>query len=86
MTLRDVMNRWLGRSSVVENADELVEIAVIPLAAGPISVESLCEAGFHASGAPCFNIVTEVASDYRILVPRHEAAAATKCLDEFGSG
>ena len=83
MTVREALHRWLGRSSVSENPEELVEIAIIPLPAGPLSVELLCAAGFHASGAPTFNVVTNVASDYRILVPRKEAAAAIKCLDEI---
>ena len=83
MTGRETLRRWLGRSSVSENPEELVEIAIIPLAAGPLSIEFLCAAGFHASGAPTFNIVTNVASDYRILVPRKEAGAAIKCLDEI---
>lgn len=84
MTVRDVMNRWLGRNGVSEDSDQLVEIAIVPLATGPMSVESLCAAGFHASGSPTFNIVTDVASDFRILVPRDEVVAATKRLDELG--
>ena len=83
MTVREEVYRWLGRGTAVEDPEEPVEIAIIPLAAGPMTVESLCERGFHASGAPTFNIITDVASDYRILVPRKEAVAATKCLDEF---
>jgi hypothetical protein len=83
MTMREALNRWLGRGSVAESPDQLVEIAIIPLAAGPLSVELLSAAGFHASGAPTFNVVTNVASDYRILVPRREAAAAIKRLDEI---
>jgi len=83
MTVRDSIYRWLGRGSAIEDPDEPVEIAIIALAVGPMTVESLCERGFHASGAPTFNIITDVASDYRILVPRKESVAATKCLDEF---
>jgi hypothetical protein len=84
MTVREAVYRWLGRgSSAAEDPEETVEIAIIPLTVGPMTVESLCARGFHASGAPTFNIVTDVASDYRILVPRKEAVEATKCLDEF---
>jgi len=83
MTVREAVYRWLGRGTAVEDPEEPVEIAIIPLAVGPMTVESLCERGFHASGAPTFNIITDVASDYRILVPRKESVAATKCLDEF---
>jgi hypothetical protein len=82
MTIRETLDRLLSRGGTPENPDELVEIAIVPLAVGPMSVETLCAAGFHASGAPTFNIVTDVASDYRILVPRHEAPAAMKHLDE----
>ena len=85
MTFRDAVNRWLTRGNGVENPDEPVEIAIIPLAIGPMTVESLCAEGFHAVGAPTFNMVTDVASDYRIVVPRNEAAAATQCLTTFGS-
>ena len=83
MTIREAFGRLLSRGAVPENPDELVEIAIVPLAVGPMSVETLRDAGFHASGAPTFNIVTDVASDYRVLVPRHEAATATKRLDEI---
>lgn len=83
MTVRDAVNRWLSRGSAMEDPEQSVEIAIIPLATGPMTVESLCAAGFHATGAPTFNIVTDVASDYRILVPRKEAVAAMKCLDDL---
>lgn len=81
MTIRDAVIRLLSRGSVPENPDELVEIAIVPLAVGPMTLETLCAAGFHASGAPTFNIVTDVASDYRIVVPRDEASAAAKSLE-----
>jgi hypothetical protein len=83
MTVRDAVNRWLSRGSAVDDPDEQVEIAITPLATGPMTIESLCDEGFHATGAPTFNIVTDVASDFRILVPRKEAVAAQKCLDGF---
>ena len=83
MAIREALGRLLSRGEVSQNPDELVEIAVLPLAIGPISVETLRHAGFHASGAPTYNIATEVASDFRVLVPRHEAAAATRHLDEI---
>lgn len=67
----------------MEDPEEPVEIAIIPLATGPMTIETLRAGGFHATGAPTFNIVTDVASDYRILVPRKEAVAAMKCLEEF---
>ena len=57
MTVRDAMNRWLSRGSEVADPDEPVEIAIIPLATGPMTVDALCAEGFHATGAPTFNIV-----------------------------
>jgi hypothetical protein len=83
MTIRDAVLRVLSRGSVPENPDELVEIAIVPIAVGPMTLGTLRTAGFHASGAPTFNIVTDVASDYRVLVPRHEAVTATKHLHEI---
>jgi hypothetical protein len=47
---------------------------------------SLREAGFDASGAETFNIATDVLSDYRILVPRREAAEATARLQGLLAG
>ena len=85
MTIRDSINRLLGGDDATpENPDELIEIAVVPIGAGPMKVSMRCDAGFEASGAPTFNLVTDVASDFRILVPRREAAAATERLDEIG--
>lgn len=83
MAIREALGRLLSRGEVSQNPRELVEIAIVPLALGPISVETLRIAGFEASGAPTYNIATEVASDYRVLVPRRQAAAATRHLDEI---
>ena len=83
MVIREALGRLLSRGEVTQSPDELVEIAVLPLALGPMTVETLRDAGYNASGAPTYSIVTEVASDYRVLVPRHQAAAATKHLDEI---
>jgi hypothetical protein len=83
MTVRDAVYRWLSRGSEVADPNEPIELAVVPLATGPMTVQSLSALGFHATGAPTFNIVTKVASDYRILVPRQEAVAAMQQLDDF---
>jgi hypothetical protein len=83
MTIREAIVRLLSRGDPPDDAEHLVEIAVVPLGSGPMTVESLCRAGFAASGAPTFNVITRVASDYRILVPRREAAAATARLDDL---
>jgi hypothetical protein len=52
MTVRETVYRWLGRGSAIENAEEPVEIAIIPLAIGPMTVESLCERGFQCIRCP----------------------------------
>jgi hypothetical protein len=83
MTVRDAVYRWLSRGGGVADPDEPIELAVVPLATGPMTVRSLSALGFHATGAPTFSIVTNVASDYRILVPRKEVVAAMKQLDDF---
>jgi hypothetical protein len=83
VTIRSTFFRLLSRGEVPQNPHELVEIAVLPLAVGPMCVDTLCNGGFHATGAPTFNIATDIASDYRVLVPRQEAAAATRRLDEI---
>lgn len=85
MGIRAALGRWLSQGDAPQNPDELVEIAIIPLAVGPMTVETLLDAGFDAIGAPTYNIVTEVASDYRVLVPRHQSAAARQLLDELRS-
>ena len=83
MTIRSAFFRFISRGDVPQNSHELVEIAVLPLAVGPMCVATLCNDGFHATGAPTFNIATDIASDYRVLVPREEAASATQRLDEL---
>jgi len=83
MTVRDSIMRWLSRGETVEDSEEPIELTVVPLAVGPITVETLRARGFHASGAPAFSVITDVGSNYRILVLRKEFTAATSCLDEF---
>jgi hypothetical protein len=83
MTIRQRIENLLTRGSVPDDPDALVEIALVRIGAGPMTVASLCEAGFEATGAESFNIVTDVLSDYRILVPRRQAAEATARLQDF---
>jgi hypothetical protein len=83
MTIRQTIERLLTRGSAPEDPDALVEIALVPISTGPMTVASLSEAGFDASGAETFNIATNVLSDYRILVPRSQAAEATERLREL---
>ncbi|MEP7114418.1 MAG: hypothetical protein ABI862_14220 [Ilumatobacteraceae bacterium] len=83
MTIRETLEKWLSRGSFPEDPDALVEIALVPIGTGPMTVASLCEAGFQATGAESFSIVTDVLSDYRILVPRRQAADATAKLQDL---
>ena len=83
MSLRDTVLRWLSRGDVAPDADEPIEIAVVSLPRGPLTVELLRSAGFHASGSQAYNIITEVSGSYRILVPRSEAPAAMQTLADW---
>ena len=80
MSIRDVVYRFLNRGHAVADPDEPVEIALVPVSAGPMAVATLRSEGFDASGNETFNIATNVLSDYRILVPRCEAERATARL------
>jgi hypothetical protein len=83
MTIRQRIENVLSRGSVPEDPDALVEIALVPIGSGPMTVASLCDAGFEATGAESFNIVTDVLSDYRILVPRRQSVEASARLQEL---
>lgn len=79
------MRRWFGASDEV-NPDEPTEIGVVPIALGPIAVEQLRHDGFDAAGHDAFNIVSSVASGYRIVVPQHQADAAVAKLEQILRG
>jgi hypothetical protein len=83
MTIRQTIRDLLGGDEPAppQDGDDPVEIGIVALAMGPMLVTSLCNAGFDAVGTPTFNIVTDVASDFRILVPRKQAAAASEHLE-----
>jgi hypothetical protein len=83
MTIRQTIEKLLTRGSAPEDQEEPVEIALVPIGTGPMTVASLRESGFDATGAETFNIVTNVLSDYRILVPRRQAADATAKLQDL---
>ena len=83
MNIREVIGRLLSRGDVAQDPDELIEIAVVPLATGPMSIETLRAEGFSATGAPTYNVGTGVASDYRVLVPRREAPDAMTRLEQL---
>lgn len=86
MTIRDVIVRLLNRNAPPSDPDELVDVAVLRLAQGPMTVAGLRERGIEAHGAEYFNIVTNVASDYRILVPRRQAAEAMSVIEDLTGG
>ena len=83
MTIRQTLEKLLTRGSAPEDPDALVEIALVPIGSGPMTVASLRDSGFEATGAESFNIVTDVLSDYRILVPRRQAVEATARLQDL---
>lgn len=83
MSIRDVVYRLLNRGHEVADPDEPVEIALVPISAGPMAVATLRGEGFDATGNETFNIATNVLSDYRIVVPRREAERATARLPEI---
>ena len=83
MTIRQAIERLLTRGAPPDDQDEPVEIALVSIGTGPMTLASLREAGFDATGAETFNIVTNVLSDYRILVPRGQAADATARLQDL---
>ncbi len=85
MGFRDVMRRWFGASDEVD-PDEPTEVGIVHITRGPVALTLLREAGFDAVGHDAYNIVSEVASGYRILVPHHQAEAAVDKLDEILNG
>lgn len=82
MGFRDAMQRWFGASDEVD-PDDPTEIGVVPIATGPIAVEKLRDAGFDAVGHDAFNIVSNVSTGYRIVVPQHQSEAAVVKLEEI---
>jgi hypothetical protein len=80
VSIRDTVHRLLNRGGGSPDPDEPIEVALVPIGAGPMTVATLRSEGFDASGSETFNIVTNVLSDYRIVVPRREADRATARL------
>jgi hypothetical protein len=80
VSIREWVFKLLSRGSTSPNPEEPVEVALVPIGSGPMTVETLRREGFSATGGETFNIATNVLSDYRILVPRREAERATARL------
>ena len=83
MSWRDRLSTLFVSTPIAEDPDEPIEIGVVPIGRGPLAVTHLRAAGFDAGGHDAFNIVTNVASGYRILVPRHQSEGAVQVLDDF---
>jgi hypothetical protein len=83
MSWRDRLRTLFVSGEITENPDEPIEIGVVPIARGPLAVTHLREAGFEAGGHDAFNIVSSVASGYRILVPRRQSEDAVKVLGDW---
>ena len=76
--------RWvtdlLSRGDEPErDPDELVDVGTVGLAEGPLTVEALRAAGIEATAVEAFDAPTGLTRT-RIMVRRHQAAAATEVL------
>jgi hypothetical protein len=82
VTVRDFFRRLLDRGGDNADPNELVELVVLKLPSGPMVLSALQTAGIDAVGDEAFDIVTRMGTDYRILVPRNQLAAANAILDD----
>ncbi len=86
MTIRDTIVRLLSRGEVATDPDEMVEITTVSLPQGPMIVTAMRDRQIQAQGIEYFNIATSTNSDYRILVPRRQAAEALSVLEGLTRG
>jgi hypothetical protein len=63
---------------------ELVEVALVRLADGPMTISALEAAGIHVAAVDAYNFISEVRDRTRIMVPRAEFDAASELLAELG--
>ncbi len=78
MRLRQRFIDLLSRGEEPErDPDELVEVGTVSLPEGPLTVESLRDAGIEAGMVEAFDAPTAQARA-RIMVPRRQVAAATE--------
>jgi hypothetical protein len=82
VTIRDFVRRLLDRGADDADPNELVELVVLKLTSGPMALSALQAAGIAAVGDEAFDVVTRTGTDFRILVPRSQVAAATAILDD----
>ena len=77
MGLRATFWRILSKGSAPErDRAELCDLITVPLFDGPLLIADLKDHGIAATMIESFNVVTEVASDARILVRRADVPAA----------
>jgi hypothetical protein len=76
--LLEVLSR--GDDEPELDGDELVDVEVVPLHLGPITIEVLREAGIEAVSLEAYNAATAQSSTL-IKVPRRQHAEATAVLD-----
>ena len=73
----DLLSR--GEEPVGDPA-EMVDLEMVPLAVGPMTIARLEDAGIAATGIESFNIATNVRSHMRIMVRRDQFTAAAELL------
>jgi hypothetical protein len=64
-----------------EDPSELVDLATVPLAVGPLLVASLENEGITVAAIEAFNVATTTRSHMRIMVRRDQFAAASQVLE-----
>lgn len=82
MGVRSWFASLLGRGEEPDrDADEQIEVPVVPLAQGPMLVAALQRADIDAVGIESVDVATETRSKMRILVRRADAECAHEVLD-----
>ncbi|HEX5944864.1 MAG TPA: hypothetical protein VFY82_01240 [Acidimicrobiales bacterium] len=80
MGLRQRIVDLLSKGAAPEaDPDEIVDVGTVALAEGPLTIESLREAGIEATMIEAFDAPTAI-TRARIMVRRHDAAAASEVL------
>ena len=80
MGLRQRIVDLLSRGEVPEaDPDEFVDVGTVTIAEGPLTIESLREAGIGATMVEAFDAPTAI-TRARIMVRRRQAVAASEVL------
>jgi len=64
-----------------EDPAELVDLATVPLAVGPLLVARLEEEGITVAPIEAFNLARDTRSHMRLMVRRDQFAAATQVIN-----